>query len=132
MEIDSSRLANVTKLLYLKEFLEPKVRIIINGLAFTSEGHSRVKIILEEKYGKPSEEANAHIQSIMNLPCIGNADPYKTNRFYEKLQMNVNTLYTIGKLREIKGYVRFVLDKHGGIRVGLMRMDDKTSKTETF
>ena len=68
----------------------------------------------------------------MNLLCIGNADPYKTNRFCEKLQMNVNTLDTIGKLREINGYVRFSLDKNGGIRADLMRMDDKTSKTETF
>ena len=68
----------------------------------------------------------------MNLPCTGNADPYKTNQFCEKLQMNVNTLDTMGKLREINGYVRFSLDKNGGIRADLMRMDDKTSKTETF
>ena len=47
----------------------------------------------------------------MNLPFIGNADRYKIHRFYEKLQTNVNALDTIGKLREIKGYVRFTLDK---------------------
>ena len=77
VEIDSSRLASVTKLSYLKEFLEPKVRSIIDGLPFTSEGYNRAKSILEGKYGKPSEVANAHIQSIMNLRYIGNADPYK-------------------------------------------------------
>ena len=124
VEIDSSRLASVTKLSYLKEFLDPKVRSIIDGLPFTSEGYNRAKSILEGKYGKPSEVSNAHIPSIMNLPYIGNADPYKIHRFYEKLQTNVNTLDTMGKLKEIKGYVRFSLDKPGGIRVDLVQMDD--------
>ena len=60
VEIDSSRLASVTKLLYLKEFLEPKVRSIIDWLLFTSEGYNKAKSILEGKYGKPSEIANVH------------------------------------------------------------------------
>ena len=124
VEIDSSRLPSVTKLSYLKEFLEPKVRSIIDGLPFNSEGYNRAKSILEGKYGKPSEVANAHIQSITNLPYIGNADTYKIHRFYEKLQRNINTLDTMGKLRGIKGYVRFTLDKLGGIRADLVQMDD--------
>ena len=124
VEIDSSRLASVTKLSYLKEFLEPKVRSIIDGLPFNSEGYNRAKSILEGKYGKPSEVANAHIQSITNLPYIGNADTYKIHRFYEKLQRNINTLDTMGKLKGIKGYVRFTLDKLGGIRADLVQMDD--------
>ena len=121
VKIGSSRLASLTKLSYLKEFLEPK---IIDGLTFTSEGYNRAKSILEGKYGKPSKVANAHIQSIINLPYIGNVDLYKIHRFYEKLQTNVNSLDTVGKLREIKGYVRFTLDKLGGIRADLVRMDD--------
>ena len=67
--------------------------------------------ILEGKYGKPSEVANAHIQNIMNLLYLGNADPYKIHGFYEKLQTSVNNLDTMGKLREMKGYVRFTLYK---------------------
>ena len=38
VEIDSSRLASVTKLSYLKDFLESKVRSIIDGLPSISEG----------------------------------------------------------------------------------------------
>ena len=30
----------------------------------------------------------------------------------------------MGKLREIKGYVRITLDRLGGIRANLVRMDD--------
>ena len=124
VEIDSSRLTSVTKLSYLNEFLEPKVRSIIDGLPFTSEGYNRAKSISEGEYGKPSEVANAHIHSIMNLPYIGNADPFKIHRFYEKLKTNINTLDTMCKLREIRGYVRFTLDKLGGIRADLLRMYD--------
>ena len=60
VEIGSLRLASVTKLLYFKEFLEPKVRSIIDGLTFTSEGYNMGKSIIKGKYGKPSEVANAH------------------------------------------------------------------------
>ena len=124
VETDSSRLASMTKLSYLKEYLEPKVRSIIDGLPFTSEGYNRAKSILEGKYRKPSEVANAHNQSIMNLPYIGNADPYKIHRFYEQLQTNTNTLDTMGKLTKIKGYVRFTIDKLCGIREDLVGMGD--------
>ena len=53
------------KFSYLKEFLEPKARSIIDGLPYTSEGYNRAKSILVGKHGKPSEVANEHIQSIM-------------------------------------------------------------------
>ena len=69
------------------------VRSIIDGLSFTSEGYNGVKIILGGKYGKPSEVVNAQIQTIMNLPYIGNVDPYKIHRFYEKLQTQYTGKY---------------------------------------
>ena len=93
VEIDSSGLASVTKSSYLKEFLELMVRSIIDGLPFTFEGYNGVKSILGGKYGNPSEVVDAQIQSIMNLPYIGNADPYKIHRFYEKLQTQYTGKY---------------------------------------
>ena len=60
----------------------------------------------------------------MNLPWIGNANPYKIHRFYEKLKTNVNTLDRMSKMRVIKGSLRFILDKVGGIRADLERMED--------
>jgi hypothetical protein len=53
-EIDKSVMALITKLSYLKEFVEPKVRKSIDGLPFTVEGYNRAKSILEERYGKES------------------------------------------------------------------------------
>ena len=64
VEIDNSRLASVTKLSYFKEFLDPMVRSIIDGLTFISEGYNRVKSILVGKYGKPSKVVNAHFKAL--------------------------------------------------------------------
>ena len=100
VEIDRSNLTLVTKFSYLKEFVDPKVRILIDGLPFTSEGHNRAKSILCAKYGSPSEVVNAHIQEIMQLPIINGTNRQKINEFCENLITHVNTLDTINKLSE--------------------------------
>ena len=97
---------------------------MIDGLPFTSEDYSRAKSILARKYRNPSEVANAHIHSIMALPTINNTNPYKIHDLYENLIAHINTLDTMVKLKEIKGYMRFPLDKLCGIRADLVRTDD--------
>ena len=42
-EVDSTDLAAVSKFAYLKELIEPKVRINIDGLPFTTEGYARAE-----------------------------------------------------------------------------------------
>ena len=124
-EIDRAELAQVTKFNYLKEMLKPKVRNLVDELPFTTEGYQRAKNILKSKYGKDSEVANAHIQSLISLPKITSSHPNKINKFYEKLVTHVQALDTMGKLKEIKGYVRLTLDKLPGIKSDLVRKDDK-------
>ena len=58
------------------------------------------------------------------LPTINNTNQYKTHDFYERLVAHISTLDTMGKLEEINGYVRFMLDKLRGIRADLVRRDD--------
>ena len=48
----------------------------------------------------------------------------RIHEFYEKLGTNVQSLDTMGKLDEIKGYVRLTLDKLPCIRADLVRTDD--------
>ena len=67
-ETDREELAQVTKFNYLKEMLKHKVRNLVDELPFTTEGYERAKNILKSKYGKDSEVANAHIQSLISLP----------------------------------------------------------------
>ena len=124
-EIDRAEFVQVTKFNYLKEMLKPKVRALIDGLPFTTEGYERAKNILKSRYGKDSVVANAHIQSIISLPAITGSNPYKINEFYKKLVTHVEALDTMGKLREIKGYVRLTLDKLPNIKSDLVRTDEK-------
>jgi len=126
-EIDTKEMNAVTKLSYLRELVEPKVQVIINGLPFTTEGYARAKSVLQAKYGRPSEVANAHVQAILNMEAVqfnNKHDIRKVHTFYEGLLTNVQVLETMGKLKDIKGYVRLTLDKLPDIRADLVRTDD--------
>ena len=123
-EIDGTGIPAVTKFSYLKELVDPKIRTEIDGLPFSSEGYERAKNILKTKYGKTSEVVNAYVENIMALPTINGNQPARIHEFYDKLLFNVQSLETMGKLKEINGYVRMTLDKLGGIRGDLVRTDD--------
>ena len=44
--------------------------------------------------------------------------------FYETLSPNLQALETMGKIKEVNGYVRMMLDKMEGIRENLVHTDD--------
>ena len=123
-EIDKAKLTQVAKFSYLKELLVPSVCASVDGLPFTTEGYERAKHILKTKYGKPSEVANAHMQCIIGLSTIHSVDPAKIHEFHEKLTSHIQVLETMGKVKEIGGFVRATLDKLPDIRADLVRLDD--------
>ena len=123
-EIDMAKLTQVAKFSYLKELLVPSVRVSIDGLPLTTEGYERARSILKSKYGKPSEVANAHMQCIIGLSMVHDAHPAKIHDFCEKLTSHIQVLETMGKVKEIRGFVRATLDKLPGIRADLVRLDD--------
>ena len=122
-EIDSTKIAGVSKFSYLKELLDPKVKPLIDGLPFTSEGYERAKNILQTKFGKTSEVITAHVRGIMDLPTVNGSNPAKIHDFFEKLVTHVQAVETMGKLKTINGYVRLLLDRLPGIRSDLVRDD---------
>ena len=61
--------------------LGTEVHLAIDGLPFTVEGYERAKYILQTKYGRPSEVANAHVQSIISLTTIHGTNPGKSMSF---------------------------------------------------
>ena len=124
-EIDKVEISAISKFPYLREFLVPKLRALIDGLPFTPEGYARAKSILLAKFGKPSETAAAHIQCITSLPVVSNSNPNKIHKFYEKLIVSVRALDATHKLKDIKGYVRLALNKLPLIRADLVRLDDE-------
>ena len=60
----------------------------------------------------------------MSLPQINNANSQKIHDFSEKLLCSVQALDTMGKIKEMNGYVRVTLDKLQGIRSDLVRNGD--------
>ena len=124
METDRADITTVRKVSYLKELAIPKLRALVDGLPFNTEGYERAKAILKTKFGKLSEVTNAHIQSIMSLPIITQNNVIKIHDFYEKLVTYSQALDTMGKLKEINGYVRMTFDKLPAICADLVRIDD--------
>ena len=61
----------------------------------------------------------------MALPVITGTNPTTINDFYKKLVTgtNVQTLVSMGKEKDIKGYLRLTLDKLLGIRADLVRLE---------
>ena len=102
-ETDRSELSAVSKFSLLKEFILLKIRVIINGLPFTSEGYTRAKNILTSNYDKPNEIANTHIRSIIPFPHINTVNLFKTHEFPGKLLGSFQALETMCNLKEIHG-----------------------------
>ena len=102
-EIDKAKIGPLSKFLYLKELLISSVRLLIDGLSFTSESYSRAKPILLGKFGKSTEIAAAHLECITSLHVIPNLHPNRIHDFYEKLVIRAQALDTMNKLQEIYG-----------------------------
>ena len=73
---------------------------------------------------KSSEVANVHMQCIIGLSTIHGVDPAKIHEFHAKLTSHIQVLETMGKIKEIGGFVRAMLDKLCDIRADLVRLDD--------
>ena len=117
-EIESTKLAPVTKFAYLRELLQPQVRVDIDGLPFSTEGYKRAKNIRQSEYGKTSKIVNVYGNNIMGLPTIMGEIPREVEEFYKRLLYNMQSVATLGKLRDVAGNVRAVLDKLKGITSG--------------
>ena len=103
--------------------LEPKIRLVVDGLHFNTEGYTQVENILTSRYGKMSEAVNTHVQAIMTLQIVHGSNPISIHEFYEKLLTHVQSLETMGKLITIEKYVRNTLDSIPQIRSNLVRLD---------
>ena len=120
-EIDSTDIPVLTKFAYLKELLDEKVRTDVDGLPCTEAGYSKAKEILEAEYGQMSDDVNTYVVNIMSLPVVNGRDPVKINEFYKHLRYNVQSLYTLGRLSDVKGNVRETLNKLKGIKGELVQ-----------
>ena len=94
-------------------------------LPFSQEGYNRAKSILTEKCGKTSEIVKAYAKEILELPWVisGVWNIKKIHEFNDRLGYCVQSLETMGKLKQVDGYVSLTSDKLPGIRGDLVRTD---------
>ena len=128
--VENADIAPVLKFSHLKESLPQRVRLLVDGLPLTTEGYERAKNILKSRYGQITEVVNAHVQKIIDLPTVAGSNPNKVYKFYENLVSSVQTLESLGKLHEIKAYVRVTLDKLVNLRSQLVQFDDNWKNWE--
>ena len=57
----------------------------------------------------------------MGLP---GTNPTRINEFHDKMVTNIQTLQSMGKEKDIRGYVRLTLDKLLDIRADLVRLEN--------
>ena len=81
-DVDQVQVTLTSKFSYLKKFFALKLRLLIYGIPFTSEGYARVKSILTFRYGKPSKVAAARIHYITSLPVISNCSSNHIQVFF--------------------------------------------------
>ena len=126
-----SGVPGVTKFSYLKELLEPNVRTLIDGLPFSTEGYERAKTILKSDYGKKSEIVNAYVSKHHGLTDDNWNMPRGDTGVLREVSVQCPTLESLGKLREVNGYVRMSIDKLEGI-IGDWVQTDDTSQDWDF
>ena len=68
----------MTDFSYLKKLVIPKIRALIDGLPFNTEGYGTSQTILRAKFGKHSEVANTNIHCIMSIQAITQTSAGKT------------------------------------------------------
>ena len=64
------------------------------------------------------------MQCSNGLSTIHGVDPAKIHEFHEKLTSHIQVLETMGKVKEIGGFMRATLDKLPDIRADLVHLDD--------
>ena len=62
----SSGVSPVTKLSYLGELLDHKVKKTIERLPHTAEGYNRAVSILKDRFGKEGEIVNAYVKELLD------------------------------------------------------------------
>ena len=129
-EIDKcSSYVAITKFSYLRELLSNQPKTEIAGLSFTEEGYEKAKELLQKKYGVTTEIVHAHGRQILQLPSITSSHNLKSiHQFYRSLNVNVNSLKTLGKLDTAEILVRETLDKLSPIKADLIRTDPEWQK----
>ena len=126
VEVDGSRISEISKFNYLMELVKGKPRDDILGLLHTVEGYNEAKRILEETYGKDVKVHKALIKELESLPYVSNILKLRDiHEFYNQFSRVVRTLVTMKKLESAESYSYTLMDKLGPMREVITQKDDE-------
>ena len=125
VEVDSSKISEISKFNYLLELVDGEPKEHILGLPHTPEGYKEAKKILEMTFGKDIKVHKALIKDLEALPKITSVHKIKEiHEFYTQLSKTVRTLATMKKLEGAQSYVYSIMDKLGPVREAMAQKDD--------
>ena len=125
MEVDSSKISEISKFNYLLELVHGEPKNCILGLPHTAEGYLEAKNILEMTFGKDIKVHKALIKDLESLPNITSVSRIKDiHAFHSQLSRTVRTLATMKKLQGAQSYVYNIMDKLGPVRQAMAQKDD--------
>ena len=132
VEVDNSKLSEISKFNYLLELVEGEPRSHILGLPHTVEGYEEAKWILERTYGKNIKVLKALIKDLETLPNIICLPKVKEiHEFYNQLSRTVRAINTMKKLQSGQRYVYSIMDKLGPVREALVQKNDNWAEYES-
>ena len=124
VEVDETKILDMSKFHYLLELVKGKPRDDILGLPHSPDGYKEAKKILVENYGKDTKVHKALIKDLESLHTITSVHQLNlVNEFYNKLSRIVRSL-TMGKLESAQSAVYTLMDKLGSVREVLVQKDD--------
>ena len=129
VEVDSSKISEISKFHYLLELVHGEPKNCILGLPHTAEGYLEAKNILEMTFGKDIKVHKALIKDLESLPNTTSVSRIKDiHAFHSQLSRTVRTLATMKKLQGAQSYVYNIMDKLGPVREAMAQKDDNWEK----
>ena len=86
------------------------IRSVIDGLPFNKEGYLHAIKYLFDKYAHLDEIAGVYVINLLEMPVVTERDVARTNKFYEKLLFQIESLETFGKLDTVQRVTYYVID----------------------
>lgn len=89
-------LSNIEKFTYLRGYLSSTALQAITGFQLTNENYASAWKLLDERYGNPQLITSGHMNNIIKLERVNNANVKDLRELYDKIESNVRALTSVG------------------------------------
>ena len=95
--VDNPSLADVQKLEYLMRSLKGSAAEAVKGFAVVQANYKPVLEILKERFGHTRLIFDAHVRSLIHLPCLNSDDTTSMRKFYNEVIGHVRSVESMGE-----------------------------------